>query len=160
MKWCGAGLRPASSADLPVRAPQPLPSLQSLEARVRSLETKLNLMLRERDLEDQILDLEIRQAFMPALSIIARAFHATPARLLRKGRSCADARQVAMVTLKRLFPCVSLQTIADLMGLTDHASVLWAQTAVRNKRDTDPVFRARLESIEAKLFPPDSPTDH
>lgn len=68
----------------------------------------------------------------------------------RRSRSIALPRQVCMY-LARQFTSHSLEEIGGFFGGRDHTTVLHANRLVRERRNTDPTFQARLEDIEASL---------
>jgi chromosomal replication initiation ATPase DnaA len=68
-------------------------------------------------------------------------------------REIVEARQIAMfISYKRKNKSrKSLQSIADVIGEKDHATVLHAVKVINNLCDTDKKFKARVNEIERKV---------
>lgn len=66
-------------------------------------------------------------------------------------RIVADARKMAMFSIKKYLPHISLKRIGEIFNNRDHATVITAIKMYSDLMDTDKSFRAKYKLLSDKL---------
>jgi chromosomal replication initiator protein len=133
---------------------------------VRELEGTLNGLLLQSTIDKKAITLDLAQASIEKitkrsrkevtidhiLQMVSDHYQIDKENILSntRKREIVQARQVAMY-LSKQFTKTSLKSIGVQLGDKDHATVIHAQKAINNLKDTDTRFRLDLQELESKL---------
>lgn len=95
-----------------------------------------------------------RKRFLPSpvqiIDAVCKQYGITPEQITLRSRidRIVEARQVAMYILyKKLYPAYSLKDVGGLFGGFDHTTVLSNCNRIQDLIDTEPDFKAMIETL-------------